>query len=1252
MFTASQLVHKGARPKATTATFEVREDQGIDEDGRRVYTFPLPKSSTLSVRLDVGSFATQAVEPGISAEENKVAWTEGLSITPGELPTILVGGNSADVPVFSHEIAIVEGVTGDSPTRKCFKLGIVPRFNEISTVTAYTTAGTLVQRTASAKTTVVAGASWATTYFVTLSNGQVSIPHAAPHYGKPFQDFVAAGNATGMRFSLEGATSKERVDCLDSGTVTFAGISTAVLSDPYLPVADAQMTGFTVPNSDDLFTGADPESLTMEVGIGGFLVCSPWFVSDIVSFLNYQLDTVEESQFDNSTHERTGDALSCCHTTGERPVNRYRFEQVGGRVQLVRTSGTESFTVYWNTNSFGNYAYHSVQNPTGDGTSSSKTPAIGSIATCPTGHAATSASNLWSALGFSTGTPDTFDRDRSMDLKGGRTTATAYGIRAGTEHAGIFETAIAPGYYSAQTFANSVTTALNQHRVAGSASVPNAPSAAFTFVDSTKVSRTAVITAGQRTPHQLAEAVCFVLNRLDSRGVYSQTRENYTVHEGDARLALQEQHSTVTAGQKLLWYRVVYDKDVKKFTIENREISEYRFAAYDADSPSDTYPYPTVLAGDAPTHEQSLDVTAGYPIVQYPDTVSRAVFSISFRAGDLQYSSVLSGTTLDTAAAARMLGFVPERAYSGTQIVSESATFDACYPTLLTRGMPGAGRNNEAYALYALDSASFSGYFHQNRINYRGTGPDSHVYPRFVYAVTGSEINDKKYTVTARHPNPPTGSLIPGRKVATGNDISNDVTLDTSTVTSTGSNEYLSGNPSINVGAGGNTNYMLNTLLVVDNEDDTGDGIVTVTGVTGTALNTTGPVGSMTMVYRGEGANSIAATEAGLLMNANGPLRIVDGSPPTNQHLADDNWDNSRIVVQCGLAAESSGVYRTTQGHLPFQVGDFVELGPNNCIIVGEEELGEDVAGHAFNVQRVTVSGSILQGAPVITAATDYAKIKVGMHFRVLQGDCGTVIKCTAAPDSAATTYSFAYVSKGTGHSANAAVQLFGPIPLYLSGLIEEVMQVPYRHRYQDVPDTESAFNARKTFYDYTSASASFTSCSLNRDGSLLKIRLPNTCTYNTNLARIFPSNLGYIKPVDPVRFQLLNHDSDVRSGFKRADTVWSAFGLAADSDIGRTIKMPGEWNLTAVSGVILTLENDIGFEETHEYFTQGRKLGSVLAKIDYNSAVSRTWGVVHARTYTARNLKEIRMRVLDRHLRDFDFGGRSFTVSFNVHQF
>ena len=1243
MLTASQLHRRGVNPSARTYTFEASErDASEEEGGKRYYTFPIPNVSKLAVRLDVGGFATQSVEQNISSGENRVRWTEGLPITAGDRPTLVSGGEGDGVPIFSHELAIVEGVGDDA---KVFKLGVVPRFNEVSCIWLVYD-GTYMQKEhdPTHDFEFTSSSTGHPIWLSTTSNQYVNhrtYNHAVPHYGKVFQNFVAAGHVPDMTLDLVCAVTTERIDCLDPAIIDFSPVDTDTVATTYDTISNAASTMFTMDESK--LTSALPDAVKMQSVADGMFVCSPWFVPDVVDFLNFQLRTVTDSRFRSSITQTlwVGSQMNCCHTTSARPSNGYRFEFVGGRVQLVRASGSTAFRIQGNTAAFGNYAYHSVQDTVGDGTNAVKTPAQESRPTCPTGHAPRLNHSLLHALGFRSTIAGEFTRDVSADFKGRRTTTTAYGLRADAEHAGIFETTIEPGYYSSQTLGDAVQRSMNLQRGAGSAASTNSPSAAFTFVDSTKVVRTAVITAGQRTPHQLAEAVCFVLNRLDARGLYSQTRENYTVHDGDAGFRSRELNDTVEVGQKLLWYRAVYDKDAKKFTIENREVSEHRFSSFDA---SYAYPYPT---GASPADDDPLSGSGGYPTVQYPSTVSRAAFTISFKAADLQTGSAALGITPSTAIAARLLGFKPERAYTGAQLVSELEVNAASYPCVLTQGMLNDSTTNEAYSQRPLESAGTNGpYFYHNQPYFRGSGPDADTYPRFVYSVAGSEVNDKKYTVSARHPPVAVcAALRPFRNQATGQHYVDDLDLSVTKTTVSGVGDYVN---AVGVSSGGD-GYVGGTLAVVDDSNDGGP-VVSVDGVTNGAVDT------VSLVYRGSGATTLSSVEDAFQINADGPLRIVDGHQPVNTYAttANDGKDMSRIVVQCALATEDFGVYRTTQGHLSFQVGDFVELGGNCSVLLKGNNWGSYVTNHYFRVQRTTAGGAILQSSVNLSAsAAHYTKLRIGQLYRVMQGDCNTVIRVRSEPGAADTTYEYDIVQHGKNHYSDNTIPLYGPIPPHITGVVEEIMQAPYRHEPDNVPKDKSAFQTRKTYRDPANADYSFTSSSLSRDGSLIKIRLAYDCVFDQ--AAYSPceaTNLFWIRNMDPVRFQLLNHDADVRTRFRRTDTAWNAFGLSDDSEIGQTVKMPAVWDLAPVSGIIMTLENDVGVEETHEYFTRGEKSGRVFAKVDYNSAVSRTWGVVHARTYTARNLKEIRVRLLDRYLRDYNFGGRSFTVSFNVHQF
>lgn len=1269
--TPSQLVTAGHRPKTTTTTFEVNTSEvtqaARDAGGSVIYSFPITTGSKLDVRFDLGGFSTQAVEPNVTLEENKVTWSEGISLSTGEAPTVLTTGAGAGVPVFSHEFAIVEGAD-----EHCFKLGVVPRLNQVSRYVHDVAVGTRVDGNSISWADTTADNNthaFSTTCQGTTLNGFV-YPHAAPHYGKVLQQFAASlPSSLGFKFTLACASTATEVDCLDNAQVDFSPPSFYSTT-----VSAAGSVSFRMLNSDVLVgPGGSANSPDFGAVLLSFLACGAWFPAEIVSFLNYQLGSVVDSKFDSAAVALNPNAeLNACYTTGRRPSNRYRFDLQGGRVQLVRTGGSEPFSVYCNVHAAGTHAYHSVQDPAGAGAggSANTTPAVATAAfgtagtayaefsgaaTCPTGCPANPAANLWCALGFAANARSAaaaFEFTTGVDLRASRTVVAAHGLRAPSDCAGTFEASLEPAHYTAQTLAEAVGGVMNQYRggtgapaVSTSLSPHNAPTAAFTFVDSTGVSRTAVIGAGYRTPHQLAEAVGFVLNRLDARGVYAPTAENFTVHDGDARIARQQRGGDVSTGQRLLWYRVVYDKVARKYAFENREIASYKFSSFDSSLPSEVFTYPP-----GGSDGELLSSTAGIPVVQYPaGEPVRAAFSINFKSSDLRNASAsVLGMTPTVGAAARLLGFVAEHVYSGTRVVSE-VQVGAAHRTLLTQGLLDDSKDVAANCQRPLGAASIGStngpYFYHNRVGFRGSGPDSHVHPRLSYTTTGSPFNDQRYTIVATHPACGSSAAIhPIRVTSAPHVYSNNVTA--TAVLSTGPANTLISSATT---APSGTNYALYSLFALG---DTALGATTASALAvASDVDETGAVEVLTVLYPGDGTDTLTTAVSAYQACADGPLRIVDGSAALLPFsgTVDGGDDCGRVIVQCALAVESPGVYRSTQGALPFQVGDVVELGPNASILAGADNLGVDVLDLLFAVERVSAAGAILQGNITFTGVVLPSGLETGQHFRIMQGACLTVIKLLEVTDAISGSCTFEFVTRGTGHFFSAGVPLFGPVPMYITGVVEEVMQVSYRHEGDDVPGLTGAFCARKTHRDVSNPAASFTSASYGRDGALVKVRLANHCKFTSESE---PSNLAFMRLVETPRFQLVNRSAAVETGFIRTDTVWNMFGCEGDSAIGSCVKMIHEWDLQAGAGIIVTLESDVGVANLHEFVARGRSVRNVLAKIDYNSALSRSWGVVQAREYTARNLQEIRLRFLDKYLRDYDFMGRSFTIQFNVHSF
>ena len=90
------------------------------------------------------------------------------------------------------------------------------------------------------------------------------------------------------------------------------------------------------------------------------------------------------------------------------------------------------------------------------------------------------------------------------------------------------------------------------------------------------------------------------------------------------------------------------------------------------------------------------------------------------------------------------------------------------------------------------------------------------------------------------------------------------------------------------------TNYRPGDLVVVDDSNNTGSAIARVSTVDA-ASGVTG----LTLLYSGAGDTEHDLTEACFKLNAQSPLRIVDGSEPSRfADNADNGRDVSRVIVQ------------------------------------------------------------------------------------------------------------------------------------------------------------------------------------------------------------------------------------------------------------------------------------------------------------------------------------------------------------------
>jgi hypothetical protein len=1179
-----------------TVTFEASPD---DRDANGIYTFPIPERQLRVGRVELAAFSSQAVEANITEEENVVSWHEGFSADVGEAPTVLTGGDSAGVPVFAHEICIREG-----SSKTAFKIGLCPRINEVSTV-VWNDAGSA--RLGNQAT----GATWAPAdhYFSTTRNmdqdDDNTLCYAAPHYGREFQLFKATGALSEMRFSAVGMTTSADIDLSDFDVVQFVDAS------PAAPTGGG--TQFTLASTAPLVDAA--ASVTTGAVTQGFLACSPWTIDDAVAFLNWQLGRVTDSVFSASSGD-AGDRFNRCHTTGARPSNRYRFVYEGARIRL-EVVGDATVEIAFNQETSGNYAWHGMHEVISSGSSSTVAAAtLGSSATAPTGSAA-KVRNLWNQLGFQWQTSTyAFAISEKTGLGGRPGTLRSFnGVLANQPVTGAFETRVDPAHYTAATLATAISGAMNMDRAAGTAADPDLCSAGFAFIDSVGIRKTALISAGSRTPHQLAEALSMVLNRLDSRGIYAETAELFTVNEDDASLADAQGAGGYATEKRNLFYRVVYSATTGKFTVENREVDSFSLVN------ATTYP---------PTAH-------GRPLVQYPATVTRAPFSISFKAADIAVAaSTVGATKIDTAVAARMLGFVAERTYSGTQVTSENDVLYPSYEETVSRGLRSDVSSTYSACGRPLDSAPGTSFW-QNRVDFRGAGPDARVYPRFVYTINGSQYNDKKFTITASHPSV-ASSVSQGVGAQKNSDYSNnDLTAD---VTAADSNRVVT---ALAVNAAG-TDYRTGDLVVIDDSGGTGTAVARVTA------SSTGAATALTVLYSGSGDVAHAATEGTSKLNAQGPLRIVDGSDPTLfTDDADAGKDVSRVVVQAAVVRDSPGVYRSTASCLPFRPGDPVILGGNASLLLGSVNLGLDIGGLVIDVTRVSDGGVILTATGAMTTGAGEDKMYSGQYYRVMQGDGGTIIRTTSTPGALDDSFTFVYAKRGTGHFLASSVQLFGPIVPHTTGVVEEVMQPNFR-TVGTAANLESAYVMRRAA-DVTSLSgATAGPTSYHRDGSLLKIRLPFNCRYVVHSSQdSFPSNLETIEPFDPVRFQLLNAGTQAEFAFKRRDTVWHVFGTRGDTEVGRTLKMPFEWDLNAHSGIFVTLHNEEA-SLNHTYICGNTRVDNVMARVTYSAALARSWGVAHSKQYHAARLGEIRVRLRDNRLRDYDFNGRPFSISFNIH--
>ena len=610
-----------------------------------------------------------------------------------------------------------------------------------------------------------------------------------------------------------------------------------------------------------------------------------------------------------------------------------------------------------------------------------------------------------------------------------------------------------------------------------------------------------------------------------------------------------------------------------------------------------------------------------------------------------------------------MLGFVPERVYPAVNgvlnSVAQAPGFGMqSYAQTLQRGL----RNDVSTVFTAcsrpLDSEPMAGaatQFWQNRTDFRGTGPDARVFPRLVYSVHGSQYGDKKLTIAAAHPNTSWQATSSASSAATqamrltvprleGGDYGNDLVA---SITSTDSARVVT---ALGIDAAG-TNYRPGDLVVVDDSNNTGSAIARVSTVDA-ASGVTG----LTLLYSGAGDTEHDLTEACFKLNAQSPLRIVDGSEPSRfADNADNGRDVSRVIVQSACCRESLNTaagavaYRSLQSCFGFAPGDVVVLGDNTSLLLGSINHGASVSGLRLTITRVTDSGEILEATGAVSSGAGHNKLFSGQYYRVLQGDCKTVIRLTSSPGAASTSFTFVVAMHGTGHFRGTGVLLMGPIvPGKVTGVVEEVMQPNFRN-VGAVSNLESAFLMRLTSDAWNVAPASY-----HRDGSLLKVRLPFNCRYVVHEDQTsIPGALLGMSLLAPSRFQILNESPNALDRFTRSDTVWHVFGAGtSDSLVASTLKMPYEWDLNVHAGIVVTLHKPLNNVSVNNTLVVNQTVvNNVLARITYNASVARSWGVAHTKAVDVQRVSEISIRLRTRDLRDdYQLNGGSFSIGFNFY--
>jgi hypothetical protein len=1289
-----------AQPHSKAFTFTLSAQ---NRDARGTYRLTLPEDDLKhSVSLEVVGFETQAVEQNISAEENKVVWTEGLRISTGEAPTVFGGS----VPVFDHEICLRETLA-DGVTHYYFKVGLCPHLNEVSTqlwdADAESRAATVVS--GSDPVLLVAPDNTAKYFFSTTRNkGSDATAWAAPHYMEALQELAASGQLPDVRAYAACMAQVRHIDLTTSGEPFVFTAPAATLSDAdkdagapptyggtqFRVASDAKARAYLANVTAASGGAAGTEQVSTSAVAHGFLCCSPWHFPDIVRMLNHQLLTVTDSTTSGTGGTAARTRYNRCGTTGRRPANTYEFQYTQGRFRLVCREKVLDFVVLENDGSSssssnsggggGVAGYRDVfhANATTYNSAAAAVATRAVLSTAPSGSAPRCTS-LWRALGFRSARPQTLVQEttRGGGVALSVVTETFYGLRAEHEPACVLETALQPAYYTPQTFADALSSALNGGRPKAAPSSPMQFVSACVFNDSLGLAHALLLPAAcSRTPHQLAAGLEFLLNRTDTRGAfYSGTRHSYDEAYGrwvplGRSDGMAASSSGISKAGTRLWYTCTYDAATGKFAITNRELDT---ASADGGSLNLSNPagppstlFPSTVGGAALSFSSGTATSGGV----------RARFSLSFRSSDLAAAPAaqLSTNGLSaTAVFAALFGFDAERVYEGTSLSSiRASSCFASHAQTLTRGqLNDASTADDALCLRPLDDALESGKLAHNAVDYRGSGPDDRVGPRFCYTLAGSAQNDKQLTVHAAHPATPVSTS--NSAVKSGNEggtpgaqaYNNNFAVVTASVT----HKIIT---SLAVATAGTDHRAGDVLAVVHASNAPNEAFFRVA-----TTSAGGAIASVALLFGGSGtsdpgAYANATDYSAYQLNASQDLRVMGGTPCTytNAITSSTTGDASRILVQSAAVREalpvSSSVngadWRSFQQALPFVPGDFVLLGLQQSVLLGDTNhgcLGGSTGGsHYMTVTQVSAEGHLL--AATATKASDAAAICVGHHFIVQQGTCKTVIRVLTV-DVSGTSYTFAVVQRGTGHEivANKKVWLFGPIVPYIVGLVEEVGQTCLRRRTEVQSEPEAEFTSQwaSLYTDPGGSGATVTTVtSLARDGSVLKIRLPLLAQYRQYREAYrycHPSNLMRVSSLELPRFQLLNAGPSVTRDYGRDDTAWPSAGLVGDSEVGAgTVKLPHEWDLDASAGILVALADPDLVERNNVFAGPSGIVNNVVAQVPFGARVARAWSSVHAKRFSLgpKHLRTVGLQLLDYKGNTYDLRGRSCRITLNVH--